>query len=151
MTDPRQPAPMRAAALITILIAAACVREPPETPATPQPETVPLHILARNIDSYRGRTVRTCGEWNGAMREADGTLLARQLNRIDPTSPHGWGAVVFVAPCSGARPPLSDGCINGRIAREDGSLNDPERIEVVSHRIGSSEWWLHPQCRAPGR
>jgi hypothetical protein len=67
---------------------------------------------------------------------------------MDPTSPHGSTVYVVVPACNGQAPRLVRGCITGRIAREDGSLDVPDYETIGSHLIGSEEWWLHPQCPA---
>lgn len=78
---------------------------------------------------------------------ADGRVVG--WNLIVPYS-HSPRSMIFVvvAACEGERPRLSNGCITGRIAREDDSLQPETEIIVVSHTTGSFEWWLHPQCRA---
>lgn len=128
--------------------AAACTQALLEPTSQPAVETVPLHILARNIASYRGRTVRTCGRWRGAQRSG-AQVRAWQLSRVDPTSAYRFSASVLVSECRGRRPRLADGCIVGTVAREDRSLEPPDSIIVTDHQIISYEWWLHPQCTLP--
>jgi hypothetical protein len=137
-------------ALASALVAA-CTPSPLETASDPAVETIPLHVLARDIESYRGQAVRTCGRWRGALRSAEGQVRAWHLSRIDPTSPHGFTASVLVPECRGRRPRLTDGCISGRVAREDGTLDMPDGVLVTDHLIISYEWWIHPQCEAQAR
>lgn len=105
-----------------------------------------MHVLAHDIRTYRGRIVRTCGRWTGPLTSAAGVDIAWQLAAPDPTSSAGFQAGVFVAPCAGRRPRLAQGCITGRIAREDGSLEDPKSTGFIDHQTINFEWWLHPLC-----
>jgi len=108
--------------------------------------TVPLHVFARNAADYRGQTIRTCGREVRPITQSNGEIRSWQLRAIDPTSPHRFEAFV-VLPACGSRPPrLEHGCVTGRIAREDNSLDVPDAIIVTDHAIGSEEWWLHPSC-----
>ena len=138
---------MRAPPIMLLIgaIAAGCTAEPLE-PASGSIETVPLHILARNIASYRGQTVRTCGREIEPARYSNGEIIYWRLSVIDPTSPYRFPARVIIPSCNGERPRLRGGCISGRVAREDGSLDPPESVVIGSHEIMSHEWWLHPQC-----
>jgi hypothetical protein len=107
-----------------------------------------LHVLARNIADFRGRTVRTCGPELQAGRGPNGEVAYWSMLARDPISRHNnIYSGVHIAPCGGERRPVdADGCVTGRIAREDGSLEAPVDVIIGSHRIVSFEWILHPQC-----
>ena len=136
--------------LATACMLVGCMAEPPSPAALNGVETVPLHVLARTINNYRGRTVRTCGRELTPITQANGDIRSWELRAVDPTSPHAFTAYVIIPACNGRRPRLDESCAIGRIAREDGSLDPPEDIAIGSHMIGSQEWWLHPQCPAHG-
>jgi len=70
------------------------------------------------------------------------------LSVRDPTSRYGFPALVYIRSCTERRPRLVRGCIVGRVAREDGSLDPPISRIVSDHQISNSEWWLHPHCAA---
>ena len=112
--------------------------------------TIPLHLLPRVIRNYRGRVIRTCGErlspvWKGETDQVVGWNLLAQ----NPDSRFDYMMVgVEIAPCGSRRPRLIDGCISGRVAREDGSLDEPETSIVTSHLDMDSNWSLHPICTA---
>lgn len=134
---------------LTILCVAGCSAAAPEAPSAAAVQTVPLQVLAANTVDYRGRTVRVCGRWqNRSARSGDDAPeTGWSLTAPNPPGMHGPHTYsVIVAACRGARPRLTNGCVTGRIAREDGSLAMPEAILVASHVTGSNEWWLHPQC-----
>ena len=130
-----------------------CSAERPETAAPPAAgvETVSLYVLAANMGRYKGQTVRVCGRWRDppprrarAVAQSSWSLTAP--NPPGTVRPHVY--VVGVTPCRGKRPRLTNGCLTGRIARENGSLDLPEDILIASHVTGSYEWFLHPQCAA---
>lgn len=114
--------------------------------AAPAPrQTVGLVDLVRNAQSYRGRTIRTCGQ-----RLVPGDSV---WHLILPLGRHG--ARLLVVP-SHDRPSLDrNGCITGRIARRDGStgLGEPGEPGVVADDIVDYTWFLHerPAARSPRR
>jgi hypothetical protein len=138
----------RVLTLATAGLLAGCMSERPARFAAETVQTVPLHVLARNIEDYRGRTVRVCGGRLRPNRDATGNIRSWHLSVSDPVSPPPSTAYVIIRPCAQERPRLTRGCAVGRIARENGSLDAPESMVIASHSIGSREWWLHPQCRA---
>lgn len=100
--------------------------------------------LARQIESYTGKGVRACG----SLEKIEGNDLWK-LNA--PADPHPHGAAVYIVPCNGNKP-ISDrnGCIAGRIALRDGSL-DVDQLRgpiTMSDAIASHIWYLHAQCPA---
>lgn len=132
--------------LIGTLLGSCAPGQPRATSASLVP-TVPLHVLARSIADYRGRIVRTCGPQFRPSRRPDGKITNWRLSVRDPTSPYNFPAIVRVLSCHAETSPFdSEGCVTGRIAREDGSLDEPDVEIVGSHEIVSYEWWLHPQC-----
>jgi|GEM_PF-2950879 len=133
---------------LAALHATGCTHEAVEPSAASAVETVPLHVLARNIGDYRGQIVRTCGGRPSPVRSPDGEIREWELRVTDPTSEHRFTAFVIVPSCNGQMPRLVDGCVTGRVAREDGSLDPPTSMSVISHFIGSDEWWIHPPCSA---
>ena len=110
-------------------------------------QTVHLTELARNVGNYTGQTVRVCGgRWRGSMTRPDGTHRGWILSKVDPSGPRGPHVTSVYVACRTPRPRLVDGCLTGRIAREDGSQTPSETVTVSSHVTASREWWLHPQC-----
>jgi hypothetical protein len=136
-----------AATLAIATVAGGCAAEQPVTATESIVPTIPLHVLARNIGDFRGRTVRTCGPELEAARRPDGEVAYWIMSARDPISRHNnIYSGVHIASCA-ARPPVdADGCVTGRVAREDGSLEAPADVIIGSHRIVSFEWILHPQC-----
>jgi hypothetical protein len=108
-------------------------------------QTLSVKEFAKAPESYRGQTLRICGE---------------RLEKLD-TDPPVWSlytpraagyhpAEVKVLPCSDKRPgSASSKCIAGRVARHNGSLElrRPEEI-IVQSAGGTSPWYLHAQCFA---
>jgi len=111
-------------------------------------ETVPLVSLARDPEAWRGREVRTCGpEFHGDSKEGVWELARPSVSGYHP-------AIVRVLGCADAAPARdSGGCVSGRIARRDGSIEPLEDGEprVISSDIVSYDWYLHAQCPAPRR
>jgi hypothetical protein len=140
---------MRALAILVLFWAlAACTPDQPRNATGSTVPTIPLHVLARTIGDYRGRTVRTCGTDLQASQGANGRVNYGILSASDPASRHNLQASVHVASCGGERPRLDPGgCVTGRVAREDGSLREPDAVMVSSHAVVDNEWRLHPQCR----
>jgi hypothetical protein len=123
-------------------------REEPD--AARNPPTIPIHVLARDIQSYRGQVVRTCGRrLEPAIHEKDGRIVYWTLTAPYPSGRRGWHSGVILSHC-GARPRLSNDCVTGRVAREDESLDIPEVIIVGGHTTMSHEWWLHLDCARQG-
>jgi hypothetical protein len=138
------------AVLVVGPFAGGCTPQEPRAAADSITPTVPLHDLARTIGDYKGRTVRTCGTELQAIRGTDGTVAYGILSARDPASRHNLQASVHIASCGGQSPRLDPaGCITGRVAREDGSLQEPDAVMVSSHAVVDNEWILHPQCRRP--
>ena len=142
---------VRVSFLVAALATFGCSADRPEpaAPSAPAIETVPLRTLAANTASYRGQTVRVCGRWSDPPTLRPGEVARSGWALTAPKLPGTFGPhsyFVGVTSCLGRRPRLSSGCITGRIAREDGSLDLPENILVGSHVTGSHEWLLHPQC-----
>jgi hypothetical protein len=140
--DPRGANLARVLLLAPICAVAACTPVPPEAATTAGVETVPLHVLARTIENHVGRTVRTCGRLERVVPEAENFVISV----VDPET--RFSARVQVKGCPEGRPRLVDGCITGRIAQENGTLEpNPDARIVASHVIENNEWWLHPRCR----
>lgn len=113
-----------------------------------QGETVPLVSLARDPEAWRGREVRTCGpEFSGDSKEGVWELARPKVSGYHP-------AIVRVVGCAGVAPVRdSGGCLSGRVARRNGSIEPVAEGEpqVVSSAIMSYDWYLHAQCPAPRR
>ena len=136
--------PFNYCGLAALMMLAGCA---PVSPAPEQPQavrTIPIPQLAREIDRHRGEIVRTCGEQLEPTVNAQGDILRWELSTRDSIT--RFPASVVVAACNGGQPPIENGCVTGRVAREDGSLEEPERWIVTDHEIVNYEWWLHPQC-----
>lgn len=147
-TMTKQPCVSALLAAVAALGLSGCYAEAPEPRSATLVETVPLPVLAANTADYRGRTVRVCGRWSPDRRAASETNRQWSISQRDPKArrPHVYS--VGIKSCGERRPRLDQGCITGRIAREDGSLDLPTDMLVQSHVTGSLEWWLHPQCMA---
>jgi hypothetical protein len=126
---------------------ASCTQAQPQAVSQPAVQTIPLHVLARTIESHAGQAVRTCGrDLRRATVEESSHWM---LSVTDPASPNGFPARVFIQGCDERRPPrLANGCIVGRVLREDGSLDPPTTRMHADHEVTDYEWWLHPQCPA---
>ena len=101
--------------------------------------------LARGPASYKGQVVRVC---RGRLGEVE-PLERRewQFAALGESFPHG--AAVNVKGCADAIPrPDSQGCLQGRVARLDGSIAEvvPGESVIVSSTIESFTWYLHAQC-----
>lgn len=135
------------AILLMCALLGSCAPEQAPAPSASLVPAVPLHVLARTIADFRGRTVRTCGSQLQPAWGASGEVANWRLSVRDPTGPYHFPAIVILPSCNGERPRMErGGCITGRIAREDGSLDDPDVEIIGSHQIMNYEWWLHPQC-----
>ena len=107
--------------------------------------TIDLVELIGNIESLRGQTVRTCGE--GVLQNGPVWELVRPIGR--------HGARLLINPCEGRPVRDAEGCIAGRIARRDGSLElnqavDDTSIAVAADNLANYGWFLHEQCRHDG-
>jgi hypothetical protein len=95
------------------------------------------------IERHRGQIVRVCGR----PAQFDGRPAIEHIRRPGETFFHGPPTVLLV-PCGGAAPRLDrDGCITGRVAALDGSMNPPPRT-LHDDRPVSPDWFLHLQCPA---
>lgn len=116
----------------------------------PEIPTLTVSELARDLDggpaSYKGQTVRVC---RGRLTRLEPpTRREWRFSALGETFRHGAG--VSVKPCGDTAPGLdSQECLQGRIARPDGSIVNPAPNEsvLVSGAILSSVWYLHAQCR----
>jgi len=136
-----------ALAVLAAVHATGCTRETAEPAAASAVETVPLHVLARTIEAYPGRTIRTCGSELRQIDRGDGSV-GWLLSTADPTHPYRFPASVIIRGCSDRAPRLHSGCVVGRVAQENGSLApNPGARLVEDHEIINREWWLHLQCR----
>lgn len=113
-------------------------------------ETMDVRDYAKTPGAYRGRVIRVCGERiaHGERPLSSGVLVPS--GRL--TSPIFGGrhnAEVNVLSCAGAQVQLDDqGCVTGRIALRDGTLEvDPEALHVSSPG-GTDPWFMHIQCRS---
>jgi hypothetical protein len=110
------------------------------------PPTIDMVQLIQHIRSYRGQSVRTCGE-----------RLVHSEDAWDLQRPSGLGyhgAHMRIVAC-GARPVLDgESCITGRIARRDGSVGEdgPEGEGIMTSEVINYTWYLHERCGpGPGR
>lgn len=133
-----------AAAALAYALVAGCTAVQPEPGSAEAVQTVAMHDLVRSIDTYRGRTVRVCADELVPRTREDGSVVHWQLRAMNPSE--RFAARLILAQCGGERPQLENGCIVGRIAREDGSLEIPTTMLISDHVVMSEEWWLHPQC-----
>jgi hypothetical protein len=113
------------------------------------PQTLSVVEFSKAPESYRGQTLRICGEQlkDVGVDEPRWTLSVPQAFGYHP-------ARVSVLPCRGRRVPTADPrmCILGRIAQRNGSLELPPSDEIVVKNPGnSSPWYLHAQCAAGSR
>jgi hypothetical protein len=133
------------ALLLGALVAAACATVPAATPI----KKVTVSELARNLvresASLRGSELRVCG--GRLLHYEEGEFGGWPLTAVG--DPHRHGAVVLVRTCRNIRPATDpNGCLNGRVARADGSLLDPAPGEsiLVTDAIESYVWFLHQSC-----
>jgi hypothetical protein len=138
---------MRFTLAVPALLACGCATASSESSV--DAVTVPLHVLANDIAHYRGHWIRTCGTDLNAVWGPGGETTHWHLTARDPASNFPYMRVgVAVATCGSDRPRLIDGCLIGRVARDDGSLEDPKSVIVTSHLTIQREWRLYPQCRS---
>ena len=101
--------------------------------------------LARGPASYKGQAVRVC---RGHITQTLPVELRRwRFAARGESFPHG--AAVHIKGCADATPRVdSQGCLQGRIARLDGSIGEvaPGESMIVSSTIESFTWYLHAQC-----
>lgn len=135
----------RQAMIVAALLAlaggmAACVTDAAE----PKVPTLSAGQLARTIEQYSGRTVRVCGVFREKLDPAE---VGEAWELAQPNDPHPHGAGVQVVPQSSDRPQLdSFGCIKGRIAYGDGTLDKSKQSNIVTitDSLVSYVWYLHP-------
>lgn len=125
------------AVLFSAVAATACMHSPSHV----EVEAVPLVNLAKNIDSYSGQTVRTCGSELIPWKPPSEWQLKVASGR------HGAGVLVLACKHL-SRVKNSETCLSGRIARRDGSLRKYAIGEerVISSGTYNYEWYLHQQC-----
>lgn len=106
--------------------------------------------LARGPASFRGRLVRVC---RGRLSQGQ-PAERRSWSFAAVGDPFPHGASILVRSCAEGGPSLDpQGCLQGRIARPDGSVLEPAADEpvAVSDLIESRVWYLHVDCGAPRR
>ena len=130
--------------MLSALAAIACVSGETATGgASDNAPTLALEHLAYNIERYKGRTIRVCGRIVQSER-----LPSFSVEHVPEPGEVFFHALpkVFLATCGREAPRLdSQGCIAGRIAREDGSLEIPAAVTSSDAPV-NYEWFLHPQC-----
>lgn len=132
-----------AAVAAALTVAACCTTR---GAGLPDPPTIALEQLMPQIERYRGRTVRTCGQLDGPR--PDRTWIITSLKQPEEYNTHGR-ARTLVMPCANTPPRLDlEGCISGRVAQKDGSLNYPPGPITIEDGSNSLYWHLHPQCPA---
>jgi hypothetical protein len=95
-----------------------------------------------DVQRYRGRTIRVCGR----LAQIEGRWAVEHVSLPGEVYFHGPPAV-FVLSCTGQSPRLEhDGCLTGRIARQDGSLRPPAQPTDMGDAPYDYDWFLHPQC-----
>lgn len=103
--------------------------------------------LARGPVSFKGRMVRVC---RGRLAQVQPVERREwQFAALGETFPHG--ASVTVKACGDTAPRLDTrGCLQGRIARPDGTVREPgpDEPSIVSDSIESYDWYLHASCEA---
>jgi hypothetical protein len=117
------------------------------TPApSPDAPTLMLEDYAFNLSPHHGETVRVCGR----IVQVRSHWAIEHVRQEGELFFHGAPAI-FLA-WSGSRAPRLDrnGCITGRIAREDGSLVPPVQPTNTSDAPYDYDWFLHP-LNAGGR
>lgn len=113
-------------------------------------ETIDVREYARTPEIYRGRVIRVCGKH--IYRDEQPLTTGVFVPSARLTSPIFSGrhtAEVSVLGCAGAQVPVDNqGCVTGRIALHDGTVEiDPEAI-YVSSPGGTYPWFMHLQCRS---
>lgn len=128
-----------AAVVIGSVMSVACV----DATARESMPTLSVGQLARQIESFKGRHVRACG----GRLDLSEVYKRWAIQSIGDPNPHG--AIVNVVPCPGVTPRLDGrGCIAGRIAYRDGTLDETRQTGPItmSSAITSYVWYLHAQC-----
>lgn len=109
----------------------------------PEVPTLSVNSAGYRVTRYKGRTVRVCGR----LAQVEGRWAVQHIQRPREFFLHGLPAV-FVATCDQTPPRLDrHGCLVGRIAREDGSLDEPRSV-LTDDSPFTHYWLLHPQCPA---
>lgn len=98
-----------------------------------------------DIERFRGQTVRVCGR----LVQRESHWAVEYIPREGDAFFHGYPAVL-IAGCQETPRLDRQGCLAGRIAAIDGSLNPPPR-RIDDDTPISRDWFLHPQCSAPRR
>jgi hypothetical protein len=139
-----KPIPIVILAAVAIAAAAACAT----SVLPPEGETVPLLTLAKDPEAWRGREVRTCGpDFRGDRKQGVWELSRSSVSGYHP-------AIVRILGCGKSAPKRDrNGCVVGRIARRDGSIEPLREGEprIVSSAIVSYDWYLHARCPASRR
>jgi hypothetical protein len=114
------------------------------SPPADKAEPIDINILGYSIEKYRGQTVRICGRLSSL---GDGIWSIETIENPEPFYWHGRPAV-FVVACADQDPKLdSDGCLTGRVALKDGSIEIPQNSQVVrDFTPRNPDWFVHPQC-----
>ena len=108
---------------------------------SPDVPTLAVENHEYNVERHRNQTIRVCGR----VVKRDSRWAVEHVPTPGEFFFHGYPAV-FVVPCGAGPPQLDrDGCLVGRVAAEDGSLNPPPQV-LDSDEPVSYQWFLHPQC-----
>jgi hypothetical protein len=103
--------------------------------------TLSVNSSGYNVEGHKGRTVRVCGR----LAWVEGRWAVQHVQRPGEFFLHGLPAV-FVAGCGGAVPTLDrNGCVTGRVTRENGTLDESRRV-VTNDSPWTHYWIVHPQC-----
>lgn len=129
----------RLAFAAVVVLSAACQTGRP-SPAAVLPMLAGTHS-GYGIETYRGRVVRVCGR----LAQRQSRWAVEYVPRPGDAFFHGYPAVL-IAGCDAAPRLDRNGCLVGRVAAEDGSMNPPPR-SVRTNDPYSLDWFLHPQCR----
>lgn len=128
---------LSAASVPLVLLVGACQTQTPEVPA------LGWEMYGRSLERFRGQTVRVCGR----LTRIGEHWAVEHAPHADQSFRHGNPAVLVV-PCGTGEPRLDrEGCLAGRIAAENGSL-DPPPQQVRDNSPVSPDWFLHAQCRS---
>ena len=145
----RMKCPMRSRSFVLIGVAVAASAAGCRTMSGPLDAAPAIEVgeLARRLvsepDEFKGRIIRACA---GRIEPLD----ARHSIMMSVDDPYPHGANVRVMNC-GETPPTLDaqGCLRGRIARRDGSVDGPTpagELNYTTSAIQSGVWYLHAQC-----
>jgi hypothetical protein len=121
-------------------LVAACATPSPSEPAV---ATLSVAEFARTAEQLKGRTVRACDGKFYEIYDLSDKLIGWTFAK---SSVQGYHPVhIYIGSCGATKPKLDrQGCLTGRVARPDGSMNRDNWDLTVSSDVANYNWYLHP-------